>query len=268
MDSTVESQLVWGSWQKEIRKTLDKAKPITDTLPAKVDRLYVLYLLREQTYIAMKWRDPEQRTIERAWVALCRAANEFLNVVSEKSSKELTDDLQNRRAAVEAAGIKVTHWPKVEDLKPSPELASALKSYSEMFSLPPYEEVLEKKDGGKSDAFWADAVALALVGHFKEKTGAAQWAKVAELMNCAPEMKYKRKKGIGENPVSMQMHDIRRRIVRRQRENKLPVRRRFTLAACAYELKRLYGKWVKAGASGPCPSLIHASSFRDTGLDT
>src|SRR5437773_4320541 len=87
-------------------------------------------------------------------------------------------------------------------------------------------------------------------------------------MNCAPEMKYKRKKGIGENPVSMQMHDIRRRIVRRQRENKLPVRRRFTLAACAYELKRLYGKWVKAGASGPCPSLIHASSFRDPGLDT
>ncbi|MBI4490643.1 MAG: hypothetical protein HY694_16280 [Deltaproteobacteria bacterium] len=267
MDPNNLQDLIWGPWQKEIWETFGKATPILKKLSPKIDPRYILYLLRELTWIAMKWPDPEQREIERAWVALCRAVHGFL-ALSDKPSKELAEDLQNKKAAAEAAGVKVTYWPKVGDLKPSPELANALKTYSEIYSLPSYEEALEKKAGDKPDTFWSGAVALAMAEHFKEKTGITQRAKVAELMNCAPAMKYKRKKGPGENPVSMQKEDIRRRIVRWQRENKLSVRSKPTLDQMAYEFRRRYTKWVEAGAKGPCPSLIHSSIFRDPAFDT
>jgi len=36
----------------------------------------------------------------------------------------------------------------------------------------------------------------------------------------------------------------------------------------AYDFKRLYAKWVEAGAKAPCPSLVIPSSFRDPAFDT
>jgi len=235
----LESLFCWGSWQQEIRDTFEKAWPIRNKLPRKIAQGYILHLLREQTYIAMKWRDPQQRRIEKAWIASCRALDTFLRGLSEPASDELTEDLRRRPSDAEAARTTVFNSPKIEPLRPSSELLEALRIYSEPpYSLPSYKEALEKKDGDKSDAFWSDAVALVLANHFKEKTGAPQWPTVAQLMSCAPPMKYKRKKGPGESPVSMQTEDIRRRIVRRQREKKLPVRYKPTLDEIAYEFKR------------------------------
>ena len=257
----LELLFCWGSWQWKIRETFDKARPIRNRLPREIDPGYILFLLREQTYIAMKWRDPVQRELERHWRELCRAMDTFVSVVDKSASKELAEDLQNKRASAEAAGTNVTYWPKVEKLKPTATMDDALKSYSEKYHLPSYEEALEKKDGEKSDAFWSDAVALALANYFDEKTGTPKWPTVAQLMSCAPPMKYKQKKGPGETTVSMEREDIRRRIVRRQREKKLPERYKPTIGEIAYELKRFYAEWVKAGAKDACPSFIHATDW-------
>jgi len=49
----LDSQLIWGPWQKEVKETFTKASPILDKFPS-LDHKFVLYLLREQTWIAMK----------------------------------------------------------------------------------------------------------------------------------------------------------------------------------------------------------------------
>lgn len=131
-----ESLLIWGPWQEETRKTFQAAQPILEKLPDSVDRLFMLYLVREQTWIAMKYPDSEQRKIEAAWVILCRSIETFLNVTFRKASKELSDDLQIRRAGAEEAGTSIAWWPSVGDIKPSPELSEALNKYSETLGLP------------------------------------------------------------------------------------------------------------------------------------
>jgi hypothetical protein len=250
----LESLLICGPWQKEIRETFGRAQRILQKLPAEVDRAFLLYLLREQTWIAMKWLGPEQRKIEKSWIALCRAVDDFLRTTSEKASKELKEDLLNRRVAVEAAGTMVNNWPKVGDLKPSPELRDALKTYSELFTLPDYEEARERKIGGRPPFFWPDAVALALKEHLKETTGSPQWPIVGSLLKCAPSIEE-----LSLKPVS-----IRQRLVRLQREEKARQRFKPTIRELAYEHRRLYATWDKTTA---CPSLIHAS-FRSPTADT
>ena len=178
--SQLESAFCWGEWQRQIKETFDKARPILDELPSKTDKRYVFYLLREQTHIASKWRNPHQRRIEKAWREVCRATDTFL--------REL--------------GME----------QPSPALTDALREYSENLSLPSYKEALEEKDVNKGDAFWSDAVSLALEKHFIEKTGTPRRTLVAQLMSCSPAMTYKQKKGTGENPVSMRSEDIRLRL--------------------------------------------------------
>ena len=160
----------------------------------------------------------------------------------------------NKRAAAEAAGTVVNYWPTVGDLKPSPELRDALKTYSEFFTLPEYDEARERKVGGRPPFFWPDAVALALKEHLKEKTDSPKWSIVGSLLKCAPSIE-----GLSLEPVS-----IRKRLVRWQREDKAPRRFKPTVRELAYEHRRLYATWDKTTV---CPSLIHAG-FRSPTAET
>jgi len=251
----IKFALVWGFERQKTLETLSAAESILVDLSAEVDHEFLLYLLREQTWIALKYPDPEQRRIERTWVALCRAVDRFLRTTSKNASRELEEDLQNRRTAVEATGVEVTYWPKVGDLKPSPQLLEALKVYSEQFTLPGYEEAIERKDGGRPTSFWSDAVALALKEHLEEKTGSPKWSIVGRLLKCAPPIK-----GLSMEPTS-----IRQRLVRWQREEKAKQRFRPTVREQACEYRRLYTTWDRIT---PCPSLIHASIFRSPKTDS
>lgn len=254
----IESALIWGPWQKEIRETFSTAQPILEQMSAELDPLYLRYLLREQTWIALKYPNWEQREIEKTWVDLCRAVESFLKATSEQASKELKEDLENRRAAVEATGVSVTWWPTVGDFEPSPELVSALKTYSEAFGLLSYEEALDRKSGGRPTSFWLDAVAFAMKEHFPEKTGLPKWPMVSCLLKCAPSIE----------GISMEPARIRQRLVRLKREEKAKQRFKPTVRQLAYEFRRLFVQWVKAGAKGPCPSLIQPSNFRKPAFDT
>ena len=60
---------------------------------------------------------------------------------------------------------------------------------------------------------------------------------------------------------------IRKRLVATKSEDKLLGERKPTTSGVAYEFKRQYDKWVKAGAKGSCPSLI-LSIFRKPEFDT
>lgn len=220
--------------------------------------MFLLYLLREQTWIALKRKDPQQQKIEKAWEGLCRAVQTFLQTISQKASKELENDLQTRRARVEATGVTVNYWPKVGDLKPSPELVNALKIYSEVFTLPSYEEALERKSGGRPTSFWSDAVTLALKEHLQEKLGSPKWSMISRLLKCASSIE----------GVSMETKWIRQRLVRLQREGKAKQRFKPTVRELAYEFRRLFVQWVKAGTTGPCPSLLQPSIFRNPAFDT
>jgi hypothetical protein len=249
----IESALVWGFEQKEIRQTFSKARPILDELPSKVDRGFLLYLLREQTWIALKWSTAERRKIENAWLLMCRAIDDFLQAAFKRASKELETELQNKRAAVEATGVTTRYWPEVKESKPSPEMIQALKTYSELFSLPAYEEALERKRGGRPTSYWFDCVALAMKEHLQEKTGSPQWTMVSRLLKCAPSIR-----GLSMTPTS-----IRQRLVKWQREERAEQRFKPTLRQQAYEFTRLY-----TNQKTPCPSLIHASVFRSPVRDS
>jgi hypothetical protein len=249
-----EMTLVWGPYQWKIRETLTAAQDILTQLSTNCDPAFVLWLLREQTLIAVKYADPYQRKVEKSWAGLCHAVQDFLEVLSEPQ-KELQEDLQQRRAAAEAAGAKVSYWPSVGELNPSPNLVAALAEYSDQLNLLSYKEVVEPKSGGRPTNFRSDAVALALKNHFQETTDSPKWSTISRLLKCAPPI----------TGISMEPQKIRQRLVRWQREERQPKRSKPTLREMAYNLTRTYDKWDKRGS---CPSLIHPTEQRlgDTSL--
>jgi len=251
----IESLLIWGPHPNEIRATFAAAQPILKELPTKVDRVFLKYLLREQTWIALGDEDSEQQKIKHAWIDLCRSLQRFLKVISEKTMPELEDDLRKKRAAAEAAGTTIHYWPPVNELKPSSDLAAALKFYSDMFSLPGYKEALERKRGGRPNVAFPDAVAFAMKEHSKAKTDSPNWSMISRLLKCAPPVPR----------VSMEAEKIRQRLNQLQREERKPKRVRPTVRQLAYEFTRQYRMWNK---SGPCPSLVQPSLFRSPSNDT
>lgn len=266
-----ESALIWGPWQREIQETFRKARLILKRLPPKVDRRFILYLLREQTWIAMKWPDPDQRKIEQAWAALCHALEKFLSVAFGTGTlNKIKRAFQEAKIAAKGQGGKLELWARPEDLasKPSEDLLKELDLYAQKLCLPRYEEIVDRESDGKPSAWWSNAVALAMKEHFEEKTGSPRWTTLGRLLSCAPPIKHLGSKAPHEQSLSMEPEGIRQRLVIARREEKSPVRHKPTVSEMAYELKRLYIQWVKAGAEGPCPSLAHPSSFRDPALDT
>jgi hypothetical protein len=214
----------------------------------------MLYLLREQTWIARKYPNREQREIDDAWLVLCRSLEKFLEATFGKASKKLSDDLQSRRAAAEAAGTSVTWWPKVGKVEPSPDLSAALKVYSDKLTLPSYQEAVERGSGGRPAAYWANSITLAMKDHIHGKAKPL-WATVSSLLRCAPQIE----------GLSMEPGKLRQRLVLSQRENKTKRRFKPTVKEHAYEIRRLYATWDK---TGPCPSLIIASEFRSATADS
>ncbi len=186
---------------------------------------------------------------------LCRSIETFLKVTFGKPAKELSNDLQNRRAAAEAAGTSVAWWPSVGDIKPSPELIGALKTYSAVLGLPEYNEAIERQSGGRPTAFWSDAVAFAMAEYLREQTKSPKWSAISNLLKCAPQIPQ----------ISMDRAKIRQRLVRWKREEKAQQRFKPTLRESAYEVKRLFDKWDR---ESPCPSLLVASEFRNPAGDT
>ncbi|TAK05771.1 hypothetical protein EPO44_06330 [bacterium] len=270
--ANIQSALIWGPWQKEIRETFGKAKPVLKRLPPKVDRRFLLYLLREQTWIAMKWPNPDQRAIEQAWMALCHALEKFLSTAFGTGTvHKIKRAFQGAKIAAKKEGRKLELWVRPQDLapKPSEEILKGLEIYAQKLGLPRYEEVVEGSRGGKPTSWWSDAVALAMKKHFEKTTRSPQWRIVSKLLACAPAMQYAGAKAPhNQQPVSMQPEEIRQRLVRWQREDRAPVQYQPTVSQMAYELERLYDQWIKAGADRPCPSLVQPSGFRALAFDT
>src|SRR5262245_55881189 len=267
LSKDLESHLIWGPYPNEVRETLSKASSIVDKY-ASLDPEFVLYLLREQTWIAMNWPTREHRKIEQAWAELCHGLERFLAAAfGTKTVNEIKRTFQKAKRAAKEEGRKLEFREQPEDLtsKPSDDLRKALGDYSDKLSLPSYEDILSGRPGGRPQS-WSDAVALAMKQHFQEKFRSPRWKIIGQLLSCAPPME----------GLSMEHEKIRQRLD--QKENRPPRvsstqpepigRTHPTLAEDAFEITRRYTLWAKAGRKGPCPSLLHPSSFRDPASDT
>src|SRR5262249_557142 len=117
----VESAFVWGPWQKEIRETFSKARPIIEELAPEIDRRFIFYLLREQTWIGMNRPNTEQRKIERAWMKLCHSLETFLSsAFGSRPLKEFKRAFEGAEKAAKEEGGKLRLWVKPEELAPKP----------------------------------------------------------------------------------------------------------------------------------------------------
>jgi hypothetical protein len=135
---------------------------------------------------------------------------------------------------------------------------SGLDTYADKLGLPTYQEVVSESPGGKPRAGWSDDIAFAMERHFTEKLGTPNRKLMSKLLSCAPVIE----------SLSMESEKIRQRLLKKKRENKKILRHKPTVATLAYALERYYRQWVKARAKGPCPSLLHKSSFNGLAFDT
>jgi hypothetical protein len=256
--SDIEIAFIWGPWQKEIRETFSKARPIIEELAPEIDRRFIFYLLREQTWIAM---NRSNRKIEQAWRNLCHALETFLSsAFGSRPLREIKQALEGAEKAGKEEGGKLKLWVQPEELapKPSEDILKGLNTYADKLGLPTYKEVVSGNPGGRPPAGWSDDVAFAMQRHFSEKLGTPKRKFISKLLACAPVIE----------SASMESEKIRQRLLKKKRQDKKILRQPTVAKLVAYNLERLYLQWVKAGAKGPCPSLLHPSSFRDPAFDT
>ncbi len=214
--------LVGGSrYPKETRETFRKANPILDQLAAEhpgIDRLYLLFLLREQVRVAIEWPD---RRLRRAWKKLFMAWDTFqargwahLGGFSPPDRSlptlaNLAGIFATQKKISKAEGMVFTEATTPEELweqrdRPFKKVQEGLDQIQRFFSLPAYTE----KKGGRPTAWWSDAVVFAMKWHLENRTGAPKWSMIERLLSCAPNIP----------GISMRLDHPRRRIDRWRRK--------------------------------------------------
>ena len=268
MEDVFES-LIAGPYASAVRDTLTKAAPHLEELQRRypnIDPVYLAYLLREQTLVAMHHVGPEHRRQIRSWTKLLEALDEFFTAAFDRP--RLEDFLLYMALAPQEGEEKkqlTDFW--TADLWGG-DLVGILRSLEKRFRLPPVEVVFSGRQGGRPTSWWSDVIAMAMKEHFVEttgspkKTGRPQWKAISTLLSCAPPIQF-----------SMQPEKIRQRLVRWQRPEKLGRIGQKVLGYTAPDitltarlLKRAYCQWrrqIEGKGPGrprhPSPDILRAT---------
>jgi hypothetical protein len=219
----VFESLIAGPYSSEVRDTLTKAAPHLEELQRRYPRispLYLAYLLREQTLVAMSFPTPQHRRQAQCWTTLLKALDEFFTASFDRP--RLADFLLYMALAPQE-GEEKKH---LEDFWTADlwggDLVGILRSLEKRFHLPPVEMVFSGRQGGRPTAWWSDVIALAMKEHFVETTGSPRWKAISALLSCAPAIQFCSEKTDNKTTLlSMQPDKIRQRLVRWQRPEKL-----------------------------------------------